>query len=601
MNHSRMRYLMLLPALLLGISPMHAQSGKGLLIRADSLTRIGRHNEAIALLDAALAREPKNTVYLLARGHSHASAKHYEKAREDYFTALMVDPECAQCLLDLGTIEAINGSPRAALSFLNRSIDLERNLGPKDIAEAYYMRAQVQEALGERTPALTDYDQAVRLSPTRSEYLIGRGMFYLLGENMEQAHTNFDAAVQADPESTRPYLYRARYHITRQQWKEALEDLNHCIAMDPLPVDPILARGTTYLSMERYAEALADYDTVLARDQSNINAYYNRALVLYKLEDMDGSCRDTRQLLALLEKDGQDPAMQIEARRNLQRQCDSAYPGYYYHRGVAAYNRNDFEGAIASYDRGLQQFPNDPMLLYFRGNACLAAGRYAETIRDYGLVLQVQDAFLANMIGSSQQDTTDAGAFFLMSIYHGLFEANYGLKDYDGALSALDRTLAATAHTTVAGTDKLHFERGSLLMLQGRQQEALHDLDKTIQINPEFAPAYLFKAIALLNDKEPSRYQISSVDLDFEDSRSSSAYIKLPASTDGDDTGSTVLEKVLDAANRAIELDSTLGYAYVVRGYASMLAKRRSYCDDFNTANIMGVREAEPLVRTYCR
>lgn len=605
MNPSRIRYIAFLLAALPGVASAQAAHDEGVLARADSLMRLGRPAETIPLLDRAVARDPDNTAYLLARGRSYASLKQYDRAKKDYFAALLIDPECPRCQLELGTLEAINGNAHAALAFLDRAVELKKNLPAEDLSEAHYMRAQIHEAMGERPAASADYDEAVRLFPGNAGYRIGRGMFHLLGGEMPAALENFDAAVAADPGSAKPYFYRSRYHAANEQWRKALEDLDRCVAIDSGDVSALLARGTVYLNLKRYNEALADYDRVLARDPASTDGYYNRAIARYEMEDMDGSCRDSRKVLELLEREKNDPEMLIEVRRIMQRHCDSAYSGYYYHRGIAAYHRNDFAGAIANYDRGLKQFPNDPLLLYFRGNAYLAAGTYEAAIKDYVQVLHAREDFLERLANFTPPDTAAETSFLrtssLMSVHHGLFEARYALKDYDGALRDLDRTLETATEGNLAGTEKLYFERGSLLMLQGKREEAVKDLDRAIAVSPDFAPAYLFKAIALLNHDQPAHQEIPSISLDLDDATSSGPHIEWPAELGGADTSTTTLERVLYAANRAIELDPLLGYAYVVRGYAAMLSKKQVYCDDFLKAEGMGVKEAEPLVKTYCR
>lgn len=605
MNPSRIRSIAFLLAALPGVASAQAAHDEGVLARADSLMKLGRPAETIPLLNRAVARDPNNSAYLLARGRSYGALKEYDKAKEDYVAAILIDPECARCQLELGAMEAINGDPRAALAFLNRAIELKNNLPAGDLAEAHSMRAQIHEAMGERPAAAADYDEAVRLLPGSADYRINRGMFHMLGGEMPAALENFDAAVQAHPGSAKPYFYRSRYYATTEQWDRALEDLNRCVTIDSGDAGSLLARGTVYLNMKRYNEALADYDRVLARDPASTEGYYNRSIARYQMEDLDGSCHDSRKVLELLERGKNDPEMLIEIRRTMQRHCDSAYSGYYYHRGIAAYNRNDFAGAIANYDRGLKQFPNDPLLLYFRGNAHLASGAYEAAIKDYVQVLHAREEFLERLANFTPPDTATETSFLrtssLMSVHHSLFEARYALKDYDGALRDLDRTLETATEAKLSGTEKLYFERGSLLMLQGKREEAVQDLDRAIAISPDFAPAYLFKAIALLNHDQPDHQEIPSIDLAIEDATSSGPHIEWPAELGSSDTSTTTLERVLYAANKAIELDPLLGYAYVVRGYASMLSKKQVYCDDFLKAEGMGVKEAEPLMRTYCR
>lgn len=593
---------MILPAFSL-VAVVHAQSSKDLMRRADSLVTRGSYTEAVALLDIAVARNPGNPIYLLARGRSHAAFQQYEDARRDYIAALSIDHDCALCMIDLAAVEAFLLNPHEALALVNRAIGLSKALDPKRMAEAHHLRAQVQETLGNRSDAILDYDRAIRLDPGNPDYLISRGMFHLLGGNSREALTSLSAAVGAAPNLPKPYFYRARYYATVQEWDRGIADLDRCIALDPADPNAYMARGAIYSAMGRFPQALADYNAVISRDPGNADAFYNRALTRFELDDLEGSCNDSRRALELLQTGSMDRALLDDVRRNIRTGCDSSSTGYYLQRGIIEYNRGNFTQAIDIYDRGLKQHPGDAVLLYLRGNAALGAGRHADAARDYEMVLATGSTFLNDISASSSNanpdETRTLRTASLMSIYHGLFEARQALNDFNGALEALDMALALAVREKGPNLDKLHLERGSLLLLKNDHDGALNDLDQAIALNPNLAPAHLFRAMALLG-AHSSRLRLSSLRSDAVHGTSTPAAIEVPENPAADPNSTTLLDAALGACDRAIRLDSGLGHAYLVRGYIKILGGTGNHCPDLRRARELGVPEAKPLLGSHC-
>src|SRR5690606_7451590 len=254
-------------------------------------------------------------------------------------------------------------------------------------------------------------------------------------------------------------------------------------------------------------------------------------------------------------------------------------------------NRNDFTGAISTYNEGLAQFPGDPMLLYLRANAALAAGRHADAARDYEAVLAMKGEFLERLSASSgSDDPDDAGKLrttSLLSVYHGLFEARQEAQNYDGALAALDMALALVANEKGPNLDKLYLERGALLLLKNDRSGALNDLDQAIALNPRLAPAHLFRAMALIGG-HPSGLRLSSLRFDAGQQSAPSARIDVTGNADQDGQETALLNEALGACNRAIELDAGLGQAYLVRGYIKILAGDDDHCTDLRRARDLG-------------
>jgi tetratricopeptide (TPR) repeat protein len=128
-------------------------------------------------------------------------------------------------------IKAIAHSNRGMLmahaSFLVTAKDeLDRaiKLNPK-LAPAYYNRAMVFEATGDRKGAIADYSTAIEINPKMVEAYINRGIARAKAEESVLALADFNKAIELEPGSVD--LYENRAHLLRAMGrvKEAEADL----------------------------------------------------------------------------------------------------------------------------------------------------------------------------------------------------------------------------------------------------------------------------------------------------------------------------------------------------------------------------------------
>jgi tetratricopeptide (TPR) repeat protein/transglutaminase-like putative cysteine protease len=321
-----------------------------LIARADRLSEGGDHASALALLDAAIEREPDNAEALRARGGARAAEGDYDGARADFDHAVDLDPadqaaavgqglaaygqgkydEAVVALsvaLRLDPADATALSARAAAYYQlgrwdrsladSRALKVARpdiptgafgelralgRLGRGDEARGLIasrlaedptdyvaLDALVRLARGAGKPdeALPELDRALEAAPGSSDLLSLRGQ--LRAALGDAAGARRDFAAMRDIEPGDPVM------LNNVCWGQALEafDLEQALADCDAALSAgeaafIDSRAMVLLQMGRYAEAQADYERALAAAPDQTPSIYGRGLARLALGDEGG-------------------------------------------------------------------------------------------------------------------------------------------------------------------------------------------------------------------------------------------------------------------------------------------------------------------------
>jgi len=136
------------------------------------------------------------------------------------------------------------------------------------------------------------------------------------------------------------------------------------------------------------------------------------------------------------------------------------------HRGAALYDRGDYDGAIAAFERSLSLNPNDEYSLYERGLTWLAKADYNRALNDFNAVLKLQP----NTWGALDE-RGDA--------YRGKGQYDLAIADYNDAIRLYPNGAS------------IFFDRGQAYAFKRDSGLAIADFDKALQMQPN-VEAYLY-------------------------------------------------------------------------------------------------------------
>jgi tetratricopeptide (TPR) repeat protein len=339
-----------------------------LIARAGRLAEAGDQDGALALLDAALAREPDNAEALRARGETRAAANDFDGARADFDHAVDLDPADHAAVMGQGL--AAFGQGKYSEAIISFAVALR--LDPSDTS-ALSARAATYYQLGRWDRALADYRALRTASPDSDFGAFGELRALIRLDRDDEARTLIRTRLDNDP--TDATALEALVRLDRQAGtpEASLPALDNAVAAAPDAEHLLSLRGQV------------------------------RALV----GDAEGARRD---FAAMREIDPRDPNMANNvcwaqaisgfdldrALADCERALSAGEAAYIDSRAMVLLHMGRYVEARADYERAAAAAPNQASSAYGLGMARLAlgdAGGQEDLARGRALDIDVAEDF----------------------------------------------------------------------------------------------------------------------------------------------------------------------------------------------------------------
>jgi tetratricopeptide (TPR) repeat protein len=198
--------------------------------------------------------------------------------------------------------------------------------------------------LGERILLLDPTDRSIR-HKTATAYL-SRGLVHSNRLDHDRAISDFNRAIELDPSRAEFFLARgARYH-NRGRYKPAVEDFTRAVQLQPDEAAHYFARGRSYHYLDEDDRALADFDRAVALAPDTVYNYVARGESFYTKGDYQAAISDF------------DRATQLNPR---------AAHYYHYCIGLCSSRQRDYPAAVAAFSRAIEHNPNQVHYYIERG------------------------------------------------------------------------------------------------------------------------------------------------------------------------------------------------------------------------------------------
>lgn len=280
------------------------------------LVALGRHVEALEVLDRALRLDANHAPALIACGNALLALGREVEAKTAYEQALAIAPGLAEGWRNRGKILRAQGRPADALISFDRALRIDSGDD-----EAHTLRGHALHDLGRREEALRSYRLALVIRPKAADLLSLCGRVLTeLGLEVE-ALACLDEALATRPNDTQllyqscvaldllnaydellkrcdrllalasdhPVAWLARGNALQglHRYEEAIVAYGKALIHDPDLSDALRNRAAALRMQGRFAEALDDYDRALAGAGTKTELFYNRAIALQQLGRYD--------------------------------------------------------------------------------------------------------------------------------------------------------------------------------------------------------------------------------------------------------------------------------------------------------------------------
>lgn len=143
-------------------------------------------------------------------------------------------------------------------------------------SEAYifYVRAQIEMALGRFENAVTAAEKAGQIDPRNVEVAVllnnvrlvararGRGNDLFKNERFTEACSAYGDGLRLDPSNSVLYCNRAACWYKLGQWERSLDDCNKALSIQPNYIKALLRRAASNSKLEKWVDAVRDYEVL---------------------------------------------------------------------------------------------------------------------------------------------------------------------------------------------------------------------------------------------------------------------------------------------------------------------------------------------------
>ena len=302
----------------------------------------------------------------------------------------------------------------------------------------------------------------------------------------------YNDAIMAQPLNPHLYIQRGVVHQTIGEADRAIIDYSDAIRLAPRDTLPLINRGVVLYTRKNNNEgAIADFNAALKINSREISAWTNRGIVYRKKGDVNQAISDfTTAIKILPEKIEPVSLTQVpdsitsQLARTPQQEANrialqAAF--VYFQRGLAWYDKNDYDKAIADFSESIRLNPRDASPWVGRGAAYMYKNDLKQAIADFseGIRLKPGQAFAHMQRGIA---------------FHRIGDADNALADYTIAHELTPKDPGPLVNRGIVQYTK-----------KGKFEEAVVDFDHALKLNPKEVNAIINRGVTWRQRNDPDR------------------------------------------------------------------------------------------------
>lgn len=231
----------------------------------------GRYSEALAALDAAVARGFVNAATHYHRGVVLRALGRRDEAIAALDQALRIEPGYPEALRVGGLILSEAGRYDQALAFFAAAL-----AGNPQFFEARLDCGNLLRMLERLEEAISVFTEGLKFFPANPDLLNNRGVVFIDMGDFNAAAADFAAAITAKPNLPEAYFNGGTVLLRAADPAAALAAFDQAITLRPVYPNAHVGRGVALKELSRFDEAQAAFDLAIAQDPSSAHARNNK-------------------------------------------------------------------------------------------------------------------------------------------------------------------------------------------------------------------------------------------------------------------------------------------------------------------------------------
>ncbi|HEV2488870.1 MAG TPA: tetratricopeptide repeat protein [Candidatus Acidoferrales bacterium] len=373
----------------------------------------------------------------------------------------------------------------AAIEFRNAL-----KIDPK-YTEAYYQLAQAQLGLGDGGGAFNSLQSAIEIDPNRTDVRILHGNILIAAARVQRkpefysdAEKDANFVLKLDPQNAQAHHLLGSALTAEKKYDEALQEFSTVTRLEPTKASTYMDMGLVQIALQRWPDAEQSFRKAVELEPKSPQTYINLAncyraqknfsdaerVFQQGAQNVPGNIQVYLNWAEMLASEGKNS----DADATLKVLRDQSPKSVDVARAIGDYNlqRNNVDQAMAEYQRGLAIDPKNLTLQQKMEDIYLSTGK-----------TEAAAAMDAVVMKQAPNDSTN-------KINHGRLLMVQG--KFQDAVTSLQKTVADEASSNEA-----HYYLGMAYWKNGNTDQANAEFQNALQISPGLAVA--LRALTQLN------------------------------------------------------------------------------------------------------
>jgi tetratricopeptide (TPR) repeat protein len=239
-------------------------------IRMNKLFDEEKLHDVISECNKVIGLEKENGLAYRFRAIAYSTLQEFDKAKNDIDEAIRLNPEDGDSFFARGIyLQYVAEDEKNALKDYDTAFKFRHNLENKKISAIYNQRGIIYSHMNDYGKAITEFEEAIKLTPDNGEIYNDRGDVYSILENTDKAIADYTEAIRLNPDYSQAYYNRGIEYYRLESYDEAIKDYTEAIRLSPDADFAYFNRGSTYFSLGEIDKAIADINAAIKLDPSN--------------------------------------------------------------------------------------------------------------------------------------------------------------------------------------------------------------------------------------------------------------------------------------------------------------------------------------------
>lgn len=408
----------------------------------------------------------------------------------------------------------------------------------------YFQRAVILKSAGDFKKALNDYDMALTLANNSDQstmVLINRGSIYQEQKQFDKALSDFNEAVKLSPKSSFAYNNRGYLNQITERIEEAISDFEKSIELDQANHQAYVNLVAVYKKQKNYKKAEEVCDLLIKNNQ-DVRSYIHKAdyfqsigkLSLALLEWNKAVIYSNENPDILIERStfkddvlNDDLGAVEDCKMAISKNPNNA--SYYYKLSRPLYDLEEYDEVSLYCDKALKLNPNYFEALIMRGNVLDLSGKINAAKKDYLKAIEIKPSDFEGyyqlsilFINNNQLDS----AITIINDFIKIDPTNYKMLLQQAKLSVANNEMtkaleqSASITKTFSDLPDAFFLLGYLQDSIGKKNEACENMHLAYKKGAQQAVPFLVENCPILLDKNfVQQYNLSKKAFEYEQQR----------------------------------------------------------------------------------